>query len=79
LSNLISNCTRQQVAAESGAVAATLTELGQRAADRGLPTEFASACMSAMQEVAMDLISKQPEQRVELAHQAFEAFWRAVE
>ena len=79
MSNLISASTREQVAAESGAVAATLTELGKRAADRGLPTEFASACMSAMQEVAMDLIARQPEQRAELAKHAFESFWRAVE
>jgi hypothetical protein len=27
----------------------------------------------------MDMIAKQPDQRVELAKQAFEAFWRAVE
>jgi AcrR family transcriptional regulator len=79
MSNLISASTREQVAAESKAVATTLTELGKRAADRGLPTEFAAACMSAMQEVAMDLIAKQPEQRQELARQAFESFWRAVE
>jgi AcrR family transcriptional regulator len=79
MSNLISTSTREQVATESKAVATTLTELGKRAADRGLPTEFAAGCMSAMQEVAMDMIAKQPDQRVELAKQAFEAFWRAVE
>jgi AcrR family transcriptional regulator len=79
MSNLISASTREQVAAESRAVATTLAELGKRAANRGLPAEFASACMSAMQEVAMDLIAKQPAQRAELAKQAFESFWKAVE
>jgi len=79
LSNLISSSTREQAAAESRAVAATLSELGKRAASRGLPAEFASASMSAMQEVAMDLIAKQPEQREGLAKQAFESFWRAVQ
>ena len=79
MSNLISTSTREQVAAESRAVATTLAELGKRAAERGLPPEFASACMCAMQEVAMDLIARLPDRRAELAKQAFEAFWKAVE
>jgi AcrR family transcriptional regulator len=79
ISNLISSHTRELAAVESKAVAAAISELGQRAAARGLPAEFGSASMSAMQEVAMDMIAKQPEKRLELVTQAFEAFWRAVE
>ena len=79
MSNLIASNTRDQAAAKSGAVAAALSELGECAAKRGLPAEFASSSMGAMQEVAMDLIAKQPERREQLEREAFEAFWRAVQ
>ena len=78
VSDLITSATRTRTAAERGAVDATLKELGERGALRGLPSGFAAATMAAMQEATMDFVAKQPKQREELIKRAFEFFWRAV-
>lgn len=78
VSDLITTETRMSAAAERGMIEVTLNELGRRSALRGLPTGFASAVMSAMQEATMDFIARQPRQRVEITERAFQVFWRAV-
>jgi AcrR family transcriptional regulator len=78
VSDLITLETRTRIAAERGAVDATLSELGKLKVLRGLPAGFATATMSAMQEATMDFIAKQPKQRDELISRAFKVFWRAL-
>lgn len=78
LSDLVTPETRARAAEQRGAVDAALSELGNRAALRGLPAGFAAAIMAAMQEAAMDFIQKQPKQRKELIERSFRIFWRAL-
>ncbi len=78
LSDLVTPETRTKAAAQRGAVDATLSELGNRVALRGLPAGFAAATMAAMQEATMDFIQKQPKQRKELIDRSFRIFWRAL-
>jgi AcrR family transcriptional regulator len=78
VSNLITPETRGRIAAERGAVDATLSELGGRGALGRLPAGFAAATMAAMQEATLDFVGKQPKQREQLIERAFEVFWRAV-
>ena len=76
LSDVVSAETRAQIAGQRGATDATIAELGERLALRGLPEGFAAAAMSAMQEATMDFITKQPRRREELIEKAFAVFWR---
>jgi AcrR family transcriptional regulator len=77
-SDVITTETRARTAAERGLVEATFIELGKRTAQRGLPPEFATATLSAMQEATMDLVAKEPARREELIERAFGVFWRGV-
>jgi len=77
-SDLITPETRARTATERGAVDATLSELEGREALRGFPAGFAAATMAAMQEAAMDFITRQPRQRKQLIERTFRLFWRAV-
>lgn len=76
LCDLVTPATRERIAGKRGAIDGTLAELGDRAALRGLPAEFAGSMMSAMQEATMDFIAKQPKRREELSQNAFAVFWR---
>ena len=78
LSDLITPATRASTAEHRGALDATFDELGSRGALHSLPSGFAAATMSAMQEAAMDFIAKQPTQREQLIEQTFKLFWHAV-
>ena len=76
LSAIISPTSRKRVAAERGAVAQTMSELGRQGAFKDLPSGFAASAMSAMQEAVMETTVKGKKQREKLVDQAFEAFWR---
>jgi hypothetical protein len=78
VSDLITLETRTRAAAERGAVDATLGELDNSPALRGLPKGFAAATMAAMQEATMEFIAKQPRQRKEIIERSFQVFWRAM-
>jgi len=78
VSDRITPETRTRTAAERGIIDTTLRELGTRGALRVLPTGFATATMTAMQEATMEFVAKQPKHREELIEQAFQVFWRAL-
>ena len=78
VSDVVTPETRARTATERAAIDAALSELEAREALRGLPTGFAAAAMSAMQEATMDLIAKHPKQRKALSERAFKFFWRAL-
>jgi len=78
VSDLITPATRMRTAAERGRIDGTLSELETRSALRGLPTGFAAATMSAMQEATIEFIAKQPKRREKFIEQAFQVFWRAL-
>jgi AcrR family transcriptional regulator len=79
VSDLITKEIRARTAAERGPIDAIFSQLGERGALRGLPTDFAAATMAAMQEATMDFIARQPKQREQLIERAFRVFWRAVQ
>jgi AcrR family transcriptional regulator len=76
LSDIITPETRLKTAVQRAAIDGTLSELGIRGAQRGLPAGFAAATMAAMQEVTTEFIAKQPKRRAELIERAFQVFWR---
>ena len=76
LSPVVTVTTRERVDGARGAVAQTMSELGERGAFKDLPAGFASAAMVAMQEAVMEMAAKKPRQRAALIEQAFEAFWK---
>jgi AcrR family transcriptional regulator len=78
LSDLITSETRMRAAAERNTIDAALGELATRGALRGLPPEFATATMAAMQEATMEFVAKQPKHREQLIERAFQVFWRAL-
>jgi AcrR family transcriptional regulator len=78
VSDLITPEARARVAAERGSIDATFEELEGRGALRELPHGFGAAAMSALQEVTMEFIAKQPRRRQQLSEDAFQLFWRAL-
>jgi len=76
LSAIVSPATREQIAAERGAVSETLDELGKHGAFKDLPSGFASSAMAAMQEAVLEMAVKRPREKTKLAERAFDAFWR---
>jgi AcrR family transcriptional regulator len=78
VSGVITAETRARTAAGRGDIEMTLSELGKRDAMRELPSGFAAAMMSAMQEATMVFIAKQPKQRDKLIERAFRVFWSVV-
>lgn len=78
VSDLVTRETRARTATERGIVDVTLADLSELEALRGLPAGFAASTMAAMQDAAMEFISKRPRQRQELIERAFKIFWRAV-
>ena len=78
VSDVITTETRMLTATKRAAIDATLGELDRRGALHGLPSGFAAATMSAMQEATIEFIGRQLKQREELIEQSFRAFWRIV-
>jgi AcrR family transcriptional regulator len=78
LSDVVTAETRSRMAEKGGMIDALFAELGNRETLRGLPSGFAAAAMSAMQEATMDFIAKSSRQRKALTERGFELFWRAV-
>jgi AcrR family transcriptional regulator len=76
VSDVITDATRQRVAAQNGAVAPTLKEVAGKGAFKEMPPGFVSSAMAAMQDAVMDMISKRPRQKAMLIEKGFEAFWR---
>jgi len=78
LCDILTPATREQSAEERHLIDAVMREIDQHAALRNLPTGFAGATMSALQQATMDFIQQNPKQRATIAEQAFQLFWRAV-
>ena len=76
VSDVITAETRERIAAQRGAVEQTMSELDKRGAFKDLPSGFAAAAMSAMQEAVMDTAAMRPRQKAMLIERGFEAFWR---
>jgi AcrR family transcriptional regulator len=78
VSDVITPETHLRTVTKRGEIDATLQELEKSTGLRGLPSGFAAATMAAMQEAAMDFITKAPKQREELIKRTFKVVWRAL-
>jgi len=78
VSDVITPETRLRTLPERRIVEATLDELESRGPLRELPSGFAAALMSSMQEAIMEFISHKPRRHKQLSEQAFQLLWRAV-
>jgi AcrR family transcriptional regulator len=78
LSDSVGKETRARTKEASEAINATLHELEDGEALKGLPRGFAASMMAAGQEATMEFIVKQPEQRKELVERGFELLWRGL-
>ncbi|WP_041596882.1 TetR/AcrR family transcriptional regulator [Granulicella tundricola] len=78
VSDVITAATRSRAAEARGLIDRTLRELGERESLRELPSGFAVAMMSSLQDAVMEFIAKKPKQQEMLTERAFEVFWRAV-
>lgn len=76
LSPTITTATRNQLNNERGPIELTMEELGTHGAFKDLPTGFASSSMSAMQGAVIEIVVRNPRQKIDLIKRAFEAFWR---
>jgi AcrR family transcriptional regulator len=76
VSDVVTDATRKRVAALSGPVVPTLREVAGMGVFLGMPKEFVSSAMGAMQEAVMETVAKNPAKKEKLIERGFEAFWR---
>lgn len=79
LSDVLTPATRAASAAMSVPTQQALNELEARGQSRGLPRGLSTACMSHLQDAALELMPSTPKrQRETLLQQTFAAFWRIL-
>jgi AcrR family transcriptional regulator len=78
LSEFLTAETRAKGLALRGRSEAVLSEIGRRPPLRGLPPQFVSSFMGAIQETTIGVVARQPKRRDELIDRSFQVFWRAV-
>jgi len=78
LSEILTPKTRAEALALRGQSEDVLAEISRRPPLRGLPPQFVSSFMAAIQETTIGVVARQPKRRDELIARSFQVFWRAV-
>jgi AcrR family transcriptional regulator len=78
LSDILTTETRAKALVLRGRSEEVLSEISRRPPLRGLPPQFVSSFMSAIQETTIGVVARQPRRRDELINRSFQVFWRAV-
>jgi AcrR family transcriptional regulator len=78
LSDILTAETRSIALDLRGRSEDVLSEISRRPPLRGLPPQFVSSFMAAIQETTIGVVARQPKLRDQLIDRSFHVFWRAV-
>jgi AcrR family transcriptional regulator len=78
LSDVLTADTRAKALALRGRSEEVLTEISRRPPLRGLPPQFVSSFLAAIQETTIGFVVRLPSRRDELIDRSFQVFWRSV-